>query len=169
MTIQELRTKVLDLLVRKGARTSTRLRLETKAHAGDLATVLQWHEREGRVNLSRGDWKVTNIGRAWLRDNDLPPRVLYDVNVPAVIDRLRAASMLEAVQEICDDVGEDIEEVLGRSRASNVVAARQQVYLMIRQWPGRNYSYPEIARLLGRREHTAIMHGVNRALGMQAA
>jgi len=50
--------------------------------------------------------------------------------------------------------------LLGRDATRPVVLARQELYWRLRQ--ETDYSYPEIGRLVGGRDHSSILHGVRR-------
>lgn len=68
--------------------------------------------------------------------------------------RAQKARQTAALQTICTNLGVDVAEVLGPSRAQSVVAIRRKVVVRLREL---GWSYPEIGALLGR-HHTSIMY-----------
>lgn len=52
-------------------------------------------------------------------------------------------------------------DLAGKSRRQPIAALRQDLYLALRE--GADMSTPRIARLIGKRDHTTIVHGIKRA------
>lgn len=52
------------------------------------------------------------------------------------------------------------EAFFGGTKVGHVAAAGSMVAVLLRELDARTYSYPKIARILGRRDHTTIIHAV---------
>ena len=65
-----------------------------------------------------------------------------------------------AISRAAEHHGVTVAEIKGRSRLGHVVAARQDVFLALRE---AGWSFPRIGRAMGR-DHSTVMHGVARAL-----
>ena len=66
---------------------------------------------------------------------------------------------LDAVDAIAQQYGYTVEDMLGRSRLKRVVAVRRLCILMLRE---KGYSTTEIGRVLGGRDHSTIVHALNK-------
>jgi hypothetical protein len=66
---------------------------------------------------------------------------------------------LDAVDAIAQQYGYTVEDMLGRSRLKRVVAVRHLCILMLRE---KGYSTTEIGRVLGGRDHSTIVHALNK-------
>ncbi|MFM8000977.1 MAG: helix-turn-helix domain-containing protein, partial [Actinomycetota bacterium] len=62
--------------------------------------------------------------------------------------------------EIADFVGFNVEELRGKSRQRPLVTARQTAMYVFRELT--DLSYPAIARLFGGRDHTTVIHAVEK-------
>lgn len=60
----------------------------------------------------------------------------------------------KVVLEICDRHGMKIDDVLGQSRKREIVAARRDIAIYLR---GQGWSYSQIARYIGKADHTTII------------
>src|SRR5690606_38723466 len=67
----------------------------------------------------------------------------------------------EIIRAVSKASGIPVRDITGPLRAKELVYARQAVMWIARQQGC--WSYPQIGRLLGNRDHTTVMHGVNRA------
>ncbi len=67
-------------------------------------------------------------------------------------------SINDVIDRISDKSGVPKEHILGKSREESVVFLRQGAYYVYRE--RFNISYPNIAYLTKRQDHTTIMHGV---------
>ncbi len=56
-----------------------------------------------------------------------------------------------------------VSQLMGRKRYPEFVAARHEAMFRIRQ--ELVWSFPKIGKLFGRRDHSTIMHAVNKLLG----
>lgn len=66
---------------------------------------------------------------------------------------------LEAIDAIAQQYGYTVEDMLGKSRLKRVVAVRRLCILMLRE---KGYSTTEIGRVLGGRDHSTIVHALNK-------
>ena len=66
----------------------------------------------------------------------------------------------QLLQEIADFVGFSVEEIKGKSRQRPLVTARQTAMYVVRELT--DLSYPAIARLFGGRDHTTVIHAVEK-------
>ena len=66
----------------------------------------------------------------------------------------------QLLKEIADFVGFSVEEIKGKSRQRPLVTARQTAMYVIRELT--ELSYPAIARLFGGRDHTTVIHAVDK-------
>jgi chromosomal replication initiator protein len=58
-----------------------------------------------------------------------------------------------------------VADITGQCRRKPFVRARQEAYAALR---AHGWSYPRIARAIGGRDHTTVMHGVRKHEGAQA-
>ena len=66
--------------------------------------------------------------------------------------------------EIAEHLGFDVEALRGKSRQRPLVAARQTAMYVFRELT--DLSYPAIARLFGGRDHTTVIHAVDKTQRM---
>lgn len=72
---------------------------------------------------------------------------------------------IDTILEVVSSVfGADAEAILSRSRARAVALARQVVMYILRT--EENYSYPQIGEFIGGRDHSTIMHGIDKIDGL---
>ena len=90
-------------------------------------------------------------------DVDLARELLVDL-VSRRPGKQRSAEQL--LTEICDYLGVSIEAIRGRSRQRPIVTARQTAMYVVRELT--DLSYPAIARLFGGRDHTTVIHAVEK-------
>jgi chromosomal replication initiator protein len=90
-------------------------------------------------------------------DVDLARQLLVDL-VSRRAGKQRSAEQL--LQEICDYLGVTVDAIRGRSRQRPIVTARQTAMYVIRELT--DLSYPAIARLFGGRDHTTVIHAVEK-------
>jgi chromosomal replication initiator protein len=88
---------------------------------------------------------------------DLARRVLSDIVSDTTPRPLTAADILVAT---ADRFGYDVEQLKGRRRHRDLVQARQVAMYVCRQLT--DLSYPSIAREFGGRDHTTIIHAVDK-------
>jgi chromosomal replication initiation ATPase DnaA len=77
----------------------------------------------------------------------------------SVLAALKMRNLTSLVDDVCRRRGVIREELCGRARTSSVSRARQKLWWLIRNQPGRHYSLLEIASLF-RRDHTTVLHGI---------
>ena len=90
-------------------------------------------------------------------DVDLARQLLVDL-VSRRVGKQRSPEQL--LSEICDYLGVSVEAVRGRSRQRPIVGARQTAMYVVRELT--DLSYPAIARLFGGRDHTTVIHAVEK-------
>ena len=90
-------------------------------------------------------------------DVDLARELLVDL-VSRRVGKQRSPEQL--LTEICDYLGVSVEAVRGRSRQRPIVGARQTAMYVVRELT--DLSYPAIARLFGGRDHTTVIHAVEK-------
>lgn len=66
----------------------------------------------------------------------------------------------QLLKEIADFVGFSVDEIKGKSRQRPLVTARQTAMYVVRELT--ELSYPAIARLFGGRDHTTVIHAVEK-------
>jgi len=90
-------------------------------------------------------------------DVNLARELLVDL-VSRRVGKQRSPEQL--LSEICDYLGVTVEAVRGRSRQRPIVGARQTAMYVVRELT--DLSYPAIARLFGGRDHTTVIHAVEK-------
>jgi chromosomal replication initiator protein len=84
----------------------------------------------------------------------LAQRVLAEVLAASAPRQVTTKQILE---EVAKAYNFSIEEICGPSRSRPLVAARQMAMYLMRELT--EYSFPEIAKSLGNRDHTTVIHG----------
>jgi chromosomal replication initiator protein len=90
----------------------------------------------------------------------LAERVLYDIVIADEPRRITPQMILDAT---ADRFGFTIEAICGPSRTRPLVTARQVAMYLVRNLT--DYSYPAIARVFGGRDHTTVIHAVEKITG----
>lgn len=80
-------------------------------------------------------------------------------NPDAIVAALSVRGLLDLVDTVCRARGVTRRELCGQARTRAVAAARQELWWLIRNHPERRYSFPEIARLVGR-DRTTVAYGI---------
>ena len=88
---------------------------------------------------------------------DLAERVLSDIVSAGEPRRITPEMILEATAE---NYGFSIDAICGPSRTRPLVTARQVAMYLVRELT--DYSYPAIARVFGGRDHTTVIHAVDK-------
>ena len=88
---------------------------------------------------------------------DLAKAQLSDLLTEAVA---RPRTDMELLTEIADILGFDVDALRGKSRQRPLVTARQIAMYVFRE--STDLSYPSIARLFGGRDHTTVIHAVEK-------
>ena len=87
-------------------------------------------------------------------------RVLSDIVLAGEPRRITPQMILEATAA---SYGFSIEAICGPSRTRPLVTARQVAMYLVRNLT--DYSYPAIARVFGNRDHTTVIHAVDKITG----
>jgi chromosomal replication initiator protein len=87
-------------------------------------------------------------------------RVLSDIVLAGEPRRITPQIILEATAA---SYGFSIESICGPSRTRPLVTARQVAMYLTRELT--DYSYPAIARVFGNRDHTTVIHAVDKITG----
>ena len=87
-------------------------------------------------------------------------RVLSDIVLAGEPRRITPQMILEATAV---SYGFSIEAICGPSRTRPLVTARQVAMYLVRNLT--DYSYPAIARVFGNRDHTTVIHAVDKITG----
>jgi chromosomal replication initiation ATPase DnaA len=74
--------------------------------------------------------------------------------------RYHRSKLWQMARDFCEEHGVQLRDLRGPSRERWIAWPRQD--FMLRAYEA-GYSYPRIARFLGNRDHTTIMHGVKAA------
>jgi chromosomal replication initiation ATPase DnaA len=82
-----------------------------------------------------------------------------DLGAEAVIRGLAARGLLPLVVHVCERRGVLLAELCGHVRSRGVVAARHEVWYLLRHDVERSFSYPELGRIFGY-DHTTVREGV---------
>jgi chromosomal replication initiator protein len=90
----------------------------------------------------------------------LAERVLYDIVSGDESRRITPQMILEAT---ANRYGFTIDAICGPSRTRPLVTARQVAMYLVRNLT--DYSYPAIARVFGGRDHTTVIHAVDKITG----
>ncbi len=61
---------------------------------------------------------------------------------------------IEILKKVCSDYGVSIFELLGKGRRAKIIEAKIKAIDLFRK---ENYSYPEIATILGNKKHSTII------------
>jgi hypothetical protein len=77
----------------------------------------------------------------------------------SVLHQLLLRGLLPLADSVCERRGVTRVEICGRGRSRAVAAARHELWWLIRHHPERQYSFCEIARMLGY-DHSSVIHGV---------
>ena len=81
--------------------------------------------------------------------------VEIDVRVPSVL--LRAPVIVQAV---ADAFNISTNDIISQRRHQSIMGARFAAYWLARELT--SYSLPKIGEIMGRRDHTTIMHGITK-------
>jgi chromosomal replication initiator protein len=87
-------------------------------------------------------------------------RVLSDIVLAGEPRRITPQMILEAT---ASSYGFSIEAICGPSRTRPLVTARQVAMYLVRELT--DYSYPAIGRVFGKRDHTTVIHAVDKITG----
>ncbi|MEI7966329.1 MAG: helix-turn-helix domain-containing protein, partial [Actinomycetota bacterium] len=96
-------------------------------------------------------------------DISLAQKLLVDL-LTRTTPKVRTGEQL--LIEISDHLGFDVEAMKGKSRQRPLVSARQTAMYVFRELT--ELSYPAIARLFGGRDHTTVIHAVDKTQRMMS-
>ena len=96
-------------------------------------------------------------------DISLAQKLLVDL-LTRTAPKVRTGEQL--LIEISDHLGFDVEAMKGKSRQRPLVSARQTAMYVFRELT--ELSYPAIARLFGGRDHTTVIHAVDKTQRMMS-
>jgi chromosomal replication initiation ATPase DnaA len=108
-------------------------------------------EREPQPRVDR---PYLDVGPAWPRMERLPKASMPAATIAAGIDPW---NVLGAV---CDAFFVSFADLLGKDRHKSIAEARQIAYWLLRKLCC--FSYPQLGRFLGGRDHTTALHGVTK-------
>ena len=142
--------------------------LRTKAESdhedipNEVLTFIATHVRDNIRELEGALIRVTafatlNHERISL---DLAERVLADIVSAGEPRRITPPMILEATAA---SYGFSVDAICGPSRTRPLVTARQVAMYLVRNLT--DYSYPAIARVFGGRDHTTVIHAVEKISG----
>jgi chromosomal replication initiator protein len=80
---------------------------------------------------------------------------------------LRGTWIKSIKKDVAAEYGLTVEELCGPSQRANVVKARHEAFLRVREETA--HSYTVIARHFNRKDHTTVIHGCNKARERRAA
>lgn len=86
------------------------------------------------------------------------PIIYEQINVPLTPRQV----MLAEIAQIAAEYGLTLAQIMGRSRRRKVVAARHHAIRHVHSKKHPHWSYPELGRFFGERDHTTIMYAVGR-------
>lgn len=138
--------------------------------------VLGWHRQRGNVSSAGTVWRLTKDGRDWLRtynaDFQVPTKpgraariVIPIPTKPAkakplaavtVRERLMVAGLWPFVEAFAAERGVQAMALVGPERTQYLASVRCALYAALMSYPGRRYSGPDVAWLLGRHDHSTV-------------
>lgn len=126
--------------------------------------VLNLIAQRVQTNIRELEGTLTSV----LAMADLTGRPLDRDTALSVLGSIELSSDARPVDEILDVVasvfGADPEAILSRNRSKTIALARQVVMYLLRT--EENYSYPQIGEFLGGRDHSTIIHGIDKIVGL---
>lgn len=126
--------------------------------------VLNLIAQRVQTNIRELEGTLTSV----LAMADLTGRPLDRDTAISVLGSIELSSDARPVDEILDVVGSvfgaESEAILSRNRSKTVALARQVVMYLLRT--EENYSYPQIGEFLGGRDHSTIIHGIEKIVGL---
>jgi len=142
--------------------------LRSKAEAdhddtpNDVLEFIATHVKNNIRELEGALIRVTAFASLNREPPSLPlaERVLHDIVTADEPRRITPQMILEAT---ADRYGFTVDAICGPSRTRPLVTARQVAMYVVRNLT--DYSYPAIARLFGGRDHTTVIHAVQKITG----
>ena len=124
---------------------------ETRKRLGDNRTPAQPTIPRDRITAREPDQKPDQEP-----DQKLVKPARPTVAAGIAIVRIPPRQSTRIIQETAEKYQLEVTDITGQSRKPRFVAARQEACYLLRQ---AGYSYPQIGRFLGDRDHTTIVHG----------
>jgi chromosomal replication initiator protein len=85
---------------------------------------------------------------------------LVEVALADLLPQKRNISPRKLLEYIAADRGLTVDELLGQNRSSKIAEPRQLAMYLLREF--NEISLPQIGEILGGRDHTTVMHGINK-------
>jgi len=87
-----------------------------------------------------------------------PIKTVKPVVAPGItISKLPPRQSAIIMQDVAERHGLTVDDIKSPSRVHRIVVARQETYYLLRE---AGYSYPQIGRFCGGRDHSSVVHGV---------
>jgi len=99
------------------------------------------------------------IAFADLSGSSLTPN-LVEVALADLLPQKRNIPPSKVLELVASQQGVSVQELIGQNRSAKVAVPRQMVMYILREF--NEISLPQIGELLGGRDHTTVMHGINR-------
>lgn len=140
----------------------------------EVLGVLGWHRQRGNVASAGSVWRLTKDGRDWLRvyhaDVQAPtkhgralrvvlpvkPAKAKPLSAATVRERLTQAGLWPFVESFAAERGVQAMALAGPERTQYLASVRCALYAALMTYPGRRYSGPDVAWLLGRHDHSTV-------------
>ena len=110
-------------------------------------------ELEGAFNKIVAYSKLNNVDITM----EIAEEALKDIIYP---DKPKEITPMYILSEVCDAYNVSIEEVTSKKRNAELVEPRQVVMYLCRHLT--DFSLADIGKILGKKDHTTIIHGVNK-------
>ena len=85
---------------------------------------------------------------------------LVEVALADLLPQKRNVSPRKLLEFIAADRGVTVDELIGQNRSSKIAEPRQLAMYLLREF--NEISLPQIGEILGGRDHTTVMHGINK-------
>ena len=85
---------------------------------------------------------------------------LVEVALADLLPQKRNVSPRKLLEFIAAERGVTVDELLGQNRSSKIAEPRQLAMYLLREF--NEISLPQIGEILGGRDHTTVMHGINK-------
>jgi chromosomal replication initiator protein len=90
---------------------------------------------------------------------------LVEVALADLLPQKRNISPRRLLEFIASERGLTVDELLGQNRSSKIAEPRQLAMYLLREF--NEISLPQIGEILGGRDHTTVMHGINKVRGSE--
>jgi hypothetical protein len=148
----------------------------------EVLSVLGYHQLRGNVAAKGTIWRLTKEGRDWLRvynaDVQAPtkhgraarvvlpvkPAKAKPLSAATVRERLTQAGLWPFVEAFAAERGVQAMALAGPERTQYLASVRCALYATLMTYPGRKYSGPDVAWLLGRHDHSTVYRCAAKAM-----